>query len=125
LASAWPTSSPVRRADGPVVVDLQAIQSVDQRHRGIPRYVTDLTSAVEAIDPGAVATYTVNPDLALPEVGLSRRLVEAGKLCRSDDVDWASVALLHISSPMEMSVPAERLLPAAARGAGVPWVVTL
>jgi glycosyltransferase involved in cell wall biosynthesis len=107
-----------------VVVDLAAIQSVDQRHRGIPRYVTDLTLAVEALDPGAVRTYTVNPDLALPELGLSERLVEAGKLCRSDDVDWSAAGLLHIASPMEMSVPGHRLLPRAAREAGVPWAVT-
>jgi len=111
-------------ADARVAVDLQAIQSVDQRHRGIPRYITDLTSAVEAINPRAVSTYAVNPDLALPEVGLAQRLVEAGKLRRSDDVDWNSVRLLHISSPMEMSVPEHRLLPPAAREAGVPWAVT-
>ena len=111
-------------ADGAIVVDLQAIQSVDQRHRGIPRYITDLTTAIEAIDPGAVGTYTVNPDLALPEVALSERLVAAQKLRRSDDVDWADVPLLHIASPMEMAVPADRLLPPAARAAGVPWAVT-
>lgn len=110
--------------DGGIVVDLQAIQSVDQRHRGIPRYITDLTASVEAINPAAVTTYTVNPDLALPEVGLSQRLVEAGKLRRSDDVGWARVPLLHIASPMEMSVPEHRLLPPAARAAGVPWAVT-
>ena len=109
---------------GGIVVDLQAIQSVDQRHRGIPRYITDLTAAVETIDPSAVATYTVNPDLALPEVGLSERLAAAGKLRRSDDIDWPAVPLLHIASPMEMSVPEYRLLPPAARAAGVPWAVT-
>ena len=111
-------------ADARVVVDLQAIQSVDQRHRGIPRYITDLTSAVEATHPQAVTTYAVNPDLALPEIGLAERLVKGGKLCRSDDVDWNSVGLLHIASPMEMSVPEHRLLSPAAREAGVPWVVT-
>ncbi|HEV3362804.1 MAG TPA: glycosyltransferase family 1 protein, partial [Acidimicrobiia bacterium] len=111
-------------AGGGTVVDLQAIQSVDQRHRGIPRYITDLTAAVEAINPAAVGTYTVNPDLALPEVGVSARLVQAGKLRRSDDVDWAGVRLLHIASPMEMSVAEHRLLPPAARAAGVPWAVT-
>ena len=111
-------------ADGGIVVDLQAIQSVDQRHRGIPRYITDLTTAVEAIDPRAVATYSVNPDLALPEIGLSERLAQAGKLRRADDVDWTGVRLLHIASPMEMSVPDHRLLPPAARAAGVPWAVT-
>ena len=110
--------------DGRVVVDLQAIQSVNQRHRGIPRYVTDLTFAVEAVDPAAVGTYTVNPDLALPDVGVSERLAEAGKLLRSEDVDWTAAGLLHIASPMEMSVPGHRLLPPAARAAGVPWAVT-
>jgi glycosyltransferase involved in cell wall biosynthesis len=109
---------------GGVVVDLQAIQSVDQRHRGIPRYVTDLTTTIEAIDPQAVTTYAVNPDLALPEVGLSERLVQTGKLRRSDDVDWSAVRLLHLASPMEMAVPYHRLLPPAARAAGVPWAVT-
>src|SRR5205814_8864373 len=84
-------------ADGRVVVDLQAIQSVDQRHRGIPRYVADLAFATEAIAPSAVGTYTVNPDLALPELGVSERLVAAGKLRRSDDVDWARAGLLHIA----------------------------
>jgi glycosyltransferase involved in cell wall biosynthesis len=114
----------VTARDGGIVVDLQAIQSVAQRHRGIPRYITDLTTAVEGIDPEAVATYAVNPDLALPEVGLSERLVQTGKLRRSDDVDWAGVRLLQIASPMEMAVPEHRLLPPAARAAGVPWAVT-
>src|SRR5437763_797649 len=98
-------------ADGRVVVDLCAIQSVDQRHRGIPRYVADLAFAVEAVAPSAVGTYTVNPDLALPDVAVSARPVAAGKLRRSDDVDWATVGLLHISPPLELSVPADRLLP--------------
>ena len=111
-------------AEGRVVVDLQAIQSVDQRHRGIPRYVTDLTTAVETVAPAAVTTYAVNPDLALPDLDLSRRLVDAGKLSRSDDIDWSAVDLLHLASPMEMSVPVDRLLPPAARAAGVPWAVT-
>ena len=112
------------RADGRVVFDLQAVQSVDQRHRGIPRYVVDLALAIEASGRDLVSTYVVNPDLALPEVGLSERLVGAQKLCRSDDIDWTTAGLLHVASPLEMSVPEERLLPARARSAGVPWVVT-
>lgn len=111
-------------ADLRVVFDLQAIQSVDQRHRGIPRYVADLTAAIEASGREIVSTYVVNPDLALPEVGLSERLATAGKLHRCDDIDWETVGLLHIASPLEMSVPQDRLLPPPARQAGVPWVVT-
>ena len=40
--------------------------------------------------------------------------MQAGKLRRSGDVEWAGVPLLHIASPMEMSVPEHRLLPPAA-----------
>ena len=109
---------------GRVVFDLQAVQSVDQRHRGIPRYVVDLALAMEASGREPVAVYAVNPDLALPETGLSQRLIAAGKLARSDDVDWTTAGVLHIASPLEMSVPDHRLLAPGARAAGVPWVVT-
>ena len=114
----------MRRADGRVVFDLQAVQSVDQRHRGIPRYVVDLAVAIEASGRELVSTYIVNPDLPLPEVGFAERLVEGGKLCRSDDIDWGSVGLLHVASPLEMAIPEDRLLPPGARAAGVPWAVT-
>ena len=60
-----------------VLFDLQATQSVDQRHRGIPRYVADLAFAIEEIDPGAVESYLVNPDLAVPEAHITERLVAA------------------------------------------------
>jgi len=109
---------------GRVVFDLQAVQSVDQRHRGIPRYVVDLALAMEASGREPVAVYAVNPDLALPETGLCQRLIAAGKLARSDDVDWTTAGVLHIASPLEMSVPDHRLLAPGARAAGVPWVVT-
>ena len=67
-----------------VLFDLQATQSVDQRHRGIPRYVADLAFAIEAIDPAVIGTYTVNPDLAIPEMGVSRSEERrVGKECRS------------------------------------------
>ncbi|MDQ1514786.1 MAG: hypothetical protein QOE80_616, partial [Actinomycetota bacterium] len=115
---------------GRVLFDLQATQSVDQRHRGIPRYVADLAFAIEEIAPDAVDTYLVNPDLALPESHVTQRLVDVGKLRHTDDVDWSGLSssrmpgLLHIASPLEMTRPAHRLLPPAARIAGLPWVVT-
>ena len=110
--------------DRRVLFDLQATQSVDQRHRGIPRYVADLAFAVEEIAPDAVDSYLVNPDLALPEAQITERLVRAGKLRRVDDTDWSRAGLLHIASPLEMTRPGHRLLPPGARAAGVPWVVT-
>jgi glycosyltransferase involved in cell wall biosynthesis len=111
--------------DGRVVVDLQATQSVDQRHRGIPRYLANQTFAIEATDPGIVGVYATNPDLAIPELDVSRPLLAAGKLRRSDDVDWRRAGLLHIASPMEMTIPVRRLLPPPARALGVPWIVTI
>lgn len=107
-----------------VVFDLQATQSVDQRHRGIPRYVADLAFGIEEIAPEAVDTYFVNPDLAVPESGVTEGLLAAGKLRLSDEVDWAAADLLHIASPLEMTRPAHRLLPPAARSLQLPYVVT-
>jgi len=107
-----------------VVFDLQATQSVDQRHRGIPRYVADLADAIEEIAPEAVDTYFVNPDLAVPEAGITERLLTAGKLRPTDEVGWDGASLLHIASPLEMTRPGHRLLPPAARAAGLPYVVT-
>ncbi|MCA1846643.1 MAG: glycosyltransferase family 4 protein, partial [Actinobacteria bacterium] len=116
--------SPEKTAPGRVVFDLQATQSVDQRHRGIPRYVADLAYAIEHISPDAVGAFVVNPDLALPEPGVTDGLVAAGKLRRVDDIDWGDVGALHIASPLEMTRPGHRLLPPGARAAGVPLIVT-
>jgi len=107
-----------------VLFDLQATQSVDQRHRGIPRYVADLAFAIEEIAPEAVERYLLNPDLAVPEAHIAARLLDAGKLHLTDDVDWAAADLLHIASPLEMTRPGHRLLPPGARTAGLPWAVT-
>jgi hypothetical protein len=107
-----------------IVFDLQATQSVDQRHRGIPRYVADLAFAIEEVAPEAIDSYLLNPDLAIPPAHVSERLAGTGKLRRLEDVDWEQASLLHIASPLEMAQPGHRLLPPAARTAGLPWVVT-
>ena len=110
------------RSSRPVLFDLQATQSVDQRHRGIARYVLDLAGALEDAFPHHVGGYLINPDLALPEA--AERFVAAGKLMPADEVDWDAAGLLHTGSLFEMGVPLARILPPAARAAGVPWVVT-
>ena len=107
-----------------ILFDLQATQSVDQRHRGIPRYVADLAFAIEETAPEAIESYLLNPDLAIPPAHVADRLARTGKLRRLEDVDWERASLLHIASPLEMSQPGHRLLPPAARTAGLPWVVT-
>jgi glycosyltransferase involved in cell wall biosynthesis len=113
----------VTRPAGPVVFDLQATQSLDQRHRGIPRYVLELALALEETAPGAVDAYLLNPDRALPEA--AERLAATGKVCFPDEVDWEAAGLFHIASPLEMTLRPHRQVPPAARRAGVPRVITL
>ncbi|MDQ3945515.1 MAG: glycosyltransferase family 4 protein, partial [Actinomycetota bacterium] len=108
--------------NGPVLFDLQATQSVDQRHRGIPRYVLELALALDEVSPGHIGAYLVHPDLALPEA--AERLVATGKLRASDEVDWASAGLLHIASPLEMNLRPHQQLPPGARRADLPRVMT-
>ncbi len=116
--------APARTAPvaGPVIFDLQATQTLDQRHRGISRYALELALALEQVAPDRVGAFVLNPDLALPEA--ADQLASTGKLRFSDEVDWAQAGLLHLVSLFEMSVPLDRLLPAGARAAGVPWTVT-
>jgi len=53
---------------GPVVVDLQALQSPDFRGRGIARYAQELAVALERGHPGVVGRYLLNPDLPPPAI---------------------------------------------------------
>ncbi len=105
-----------------VSFDLQATQTVDQRHRGIARYAHELALAVEESFPDHVGAYLVNPDLALSET--VEHLVGTGKVVPIDEVDWQAGTILHTVSLFEMSVPLQRLLPAGALRAGVRWTVT-
>ncbi len=107
---------------GPVLVDLQGTQSLGHRGRGISRYATELALALERIAPERVHGYVLNPDLAPP--GGVEPLVASGKLVFADEAPCAGAALLHLTSPFELSVPIDRLLPRAAR-AGPRIVATL
>jgi glycosyltransferase involved in cell wall biosynthesis len=104
-----------------VFFDLSAVQNAEQRHRGIARYATEQALAVAA-GYDHIGGFVLNPDLTLPE--RVDDLLAAAPVLRVDEVDWSAVDLLHIASPFEMAVPLPRLLPPAARAAGVPWVVT-
>jgi glycosyltransferase involved in cell wall biosynthesis len=110
------------RTTGPVFFDLQALQTVDQRHRGIARYVLDLALAMEETAPDSIGGYLVNPDLALPEA--AERFVATGKVRASDDVDWDAARILHTGSLFEMGTHLDRLLPPAALAADLAWTVT-
>ncbi|HVF32900.1 MAG TPA: glycosyltransferase [Acidimicrobiales bacterium] len=108
-----------------LLLDLQGAQSVDHRDRGVARYVRELALAYERRGPASpVAAYLLNPDLPLP--GGVEPLVAGGKLRFVDDPGvYGSGDVLHLASPVELSIPIDRLVPPAARAAGVRVVCTV
>ena len=107
-----------------MLLDLQGAQSVDHRDRGVARYVRELALAYERMGPASpVSAYLLNPDLPLP--GGIEPLVASRKLRFVDEPDvYARGEVLHLASPVELSIPVDRLLPAAARAARGPVVCT-
>ena len=112
--------SPIAPARRTVVYDLLGAQSADHRDRGVARYVKELALAIEALDPTAITTYAVDPELTLP--GGIEPLLSSGKVRRRDEVDWSAVDVFHVASAIELSVPIDRVLPRAARRG--PAIVT-
>lgn len=108
-----------------MLLDLQGAQSVDHRDRGVARYVTQLALAAERMgDRSPVEAYLLNPDLPLP--GNIEPLVASGKLRFVDEPGvYRPGARLHLASPIELSIPIDRLLPPAAREAGVRVTATV
>ena len=106
---------------GPVVVDLQALQSPDYRGRGIARYAYELSVALEARHPDLVCRYLLNPDLPPPG--------DLGPLLTSGKVDYggvpASARLLHALSPFELGVPIGAVWPRFAHEQGLQFCATV
>lgn len=92
---------------GPVVVDLQAVQSPATRGRGIGRFALEWALAMERHHPDVVGTYLLNPRFAPP--GSMEALLATGKVTyRSPQADEARV--VHTLSPFDLSIPARDLL---------------
>lgn len=108
-----------------MLYDLQGAQSIDHRDRGVARYVTELALAYERSGAASpVEHYLLNPDLPLP--GGIEALVASGKLRFVDEPGiYRPGCVLHLASPVELSMPIDRLVPPAAREAGVRVVATV
>ena len=107
-----------------MLLDLQGAQSVDHRDRGVARYVVELAQALERRAPDRVGAYLLNPDLALP-AGIEP-LVASGKVRFVDEERaYDGGGILHLASPVELSLPIERLVPPAARAAGLRLCATV
>jgi glycosyltransferase involved in cell wall biosynthesis len=106
---------------GPVVVDLQALQSPDYRGRGIARYSYELAVALECRHPRLIGRYLLNPEL--PPPGDLGPLLGSGKV--DYDVAPDSARVLHVLSPFELGVPIGSVWPRWAHEGGVRLCATV
>jgi glycosyltransferase involved in cell wall biosynthesis len=106
---------------GPVVVDLQALQSPDYRGRGISRYAYELATSLERRYPELVCRYLLNPEL--PPPGDLGALLGSGKVAYGEVPE--SARLLHALSPFELGVPIDRVWPRWAHEHGVRFCATV
>lgn len=108
---------------GPVLLDIQATQSLGSRDRGVARYCSELASALVAHHPEAVHGFVLNPDL--PPPGHVEALVASGRTGYIDRYDARGAEIWHVGSPFELDAPLHRIWPARSVTAGMSLVVTL
>jgi glycosyltransferase involved in cell wall biosynthesis len=103
----------------PVVIDLQAAQSVRHGERGIARYSVDLVRAIAAGHPDLVHEVLIDPHLP-PVAGLEDLGVPVVTV-----PTWSPGGVFHILSPFELDVPVRRLWPRTASRLGMQMAVTV
>ena len=110
---------------GPVVLDLQALQSADHRGRGVARYAYELAVALVRSRPDLVGRILLNP--ALPPPGEIEPLVVSGTLAHagSSDALPPGAHVFHALSPFELHTPIEQLWPRAASRRGLLLAATV
>jgi glycosyltransferase involved in cell wall biosynthesis len=110
---------------GPVILDLQSIQSPDHRGRGIARYSYELAAALVAGHPDLVGRILLNPDLAPP--GDIEPLLASGKVAYSgnDDAFPAGARIFHSLSPFELELPLRSVWPREASRRGLLLAVSV
>ena len=110
---------------GPVVLDLQALQSPGLQDRGTGQYALQLAVALEQGHPQLVGRYLLNPDLLPPE--------DLGPLLSSGRVDYADLSdpvvpgarVLHVIWPFDPGVPIGRIWPRWAHKRGLRLCATV
>jgi glycosyltransferase involved in cell wall biosynthesis len=110
---------------GPVVLDLQALQSPDFRGRGIARYAYELAVALERGHPQLTGRYLLNPDL--PPPGDLGPLLSSGKVAYAGTPEAVvpGARVLHVLSPFELGVPIDRVWPRWAHERGMRVCATV
>ncbi|HEY4938366.1 MAG TPA: hypothetical protein VIJ69_05020, partial [Actinomycetota bacterium] len=79
---------------GPLILDLQALQSPHHRDRGIGRWSFEFTRALCETRPDLVGAILLNP--ALPEPDDLGELAATGKVHRAGDADLSSGRIYHV-----------------------------
>jgi glycosyltransferase involved in cell wall biosynthesis len=111
------------RAEGPVVLDLQATQNRDYAERGVARHTFEFARALAAGHPDLVGAMVLNPDLPSPD-GIDELKV-TGKVTWASEVDVSGACIYHVIAPFELETPLERIWPASMAAARLRLVVTL
>ena len=111
------------RAEGPVVLDLQAIQNRDYAERGVARHTFEFARALCAAHPDLVGAMVLNPDLPSPN-GIDE-LRATGKVAWADGVDVSGASIYHVIAPFELEVALDRIWPPSMSAARLRLVVTL
>ncbi len=110
---------------GPVLFDLQTLQSPQLPERAVARYAYELAVALEQGHPQLVGRYLLNPDLPAP--GDLGPLVSEGKVGYLDPSDpvAAEARVLHVISPFDPAVPMGRIWPRWAHERGLRLCATV
>src|ERR1700730_17788528 len=108
---------------GPLILDLQALQSPHHRDRGIGRWSFEFTRALCEVRPDLVGAILLNP--TLPEPDDLGELAATGKVHRAGDADLSSGRIYHVLSPFELDEPLWRVWPPTRTGSPMRLVVTL
>jgi glycosyltransferase involved in cell wall biosynthesis len=111
------------RAEGPVVLDLQAIQNRDYAERGVARHAFEFSRALCAAHPDLVGAMVLNPDLPVP--GGIDELQATGKVAPADRVDVSRACIYHVIAPFELETALDRIWPPSMAAARLRLVVTL
>lgn len=108
---------------GPLILDLQALQSPHHRDRGIGRWSFEFTRALCNAHPDLVGAILLNP--ALPDPDDLSELAATGKVHRAGEVDISSGRIYHVLSPFELDEPLARVWPPTGAANPLRLVVTL
>lgn len=109
---------------GPLVLDLQAIQSPHHAERGIGRWALEFTLALCAARRDLVGAILLNPALPVPPAADALRAT--GKLAAgAGGAQIRGARIYHVLSPFELDERMESLWPAALREGPARLVATL